>query len=557
MARGCFRAPGRGDRVAVPSAGLTQRYAQRLVAGLQRLFAGPTGPRPVRALIPPGSADAESVSAFLESVTAQRMVLDCRRLTAQRVLEQVADLPAQSCVLLFPELLPAAALHGLLVAERDPVSAVQLCIGERPFWLGHGGGRAPEHYLLDYRAFLYTDTELQSLLQASPLGAQTDAGDPQALTRHELRRLTQGWPGLTEAALADLAVAAADDGSVDGHAARAIARLPAARAFFAAGWLPLLARAYPWLRHACRLPLLNLDLLSALVRDIGAGVQECLHIGWLERVPATAGAYCLESVLDQFLLAEEGDAANHRFLEEAAAWYEAHGHVSEAIECWASVGLAAERAAAILQRHAPDGRAGLGVVPSVTKAMRVLAGASMTAARQGLEARAPGPRIAALPAARQPVVGALPGSPALQHVLKAISFYQTSNEDDASRSLGEAMRAGIQPRQISKLIDFVDIHLRPMLKPAPAAGPLAGVFSGLRHAGPARQSLRQGRQALNHRELQILEFICQGLGNKEISALLGLELSTVKWYGTRIYEKLEVRSRTQAIAKARSQGLVD
>jgi DNA-binding NarL/FixJ family response regulator len=90
-----------------------------------------------------------------------------------------------------------------------------------------------------------------------------------------------------------------------------------------------------------------------------------------------------------------------------------------------------------------------------------------------------------------------------------------------------------------------------------AAGPLAAVFGGLKHAGPARQSLRPASQPLNHRELQILELMCEGKGNKEIADRMGLELSTVKWYGTRIFEKLGVRSRTQAIAKARSQGLFD
>lgn len=56
---------------------------------------------------------------------------------------------------------------------------------------------------------------------------------------------------------------------------------------------------------------------------------------------------------------------------------------------------------------------------------------------------------------------------------------------------------------------------------------------------------------LNERELEILQLIANGLSNREIAARLYLALGTVKWYINQIYGKLNVTSRTQAVALAR------
>jgi DNA-binding CsgD family transcriptional regulator len=530
-------------------------YAERLAAEVQRLIDGPAGPRAVHVLMPAGAESVAGVAAFLGRVAEGRTLLDCRRVPVSNLLDRIDRVSPGTLALLYPEALPPERLRGALQAASR--RGALLSIGERPFWLQAGGVRADLHYLLDFRAFQYTDAELLALLRAGPLAAFAQAEDARAPSLHGLRRLTQAWPGITEAALEDIAASVAGGSERSGDEVEAIARLPACRRVFAQAWLPVLAAHYPWLRHACRLPLITLDLLSALLRDIGSGAQQCLTIGWLERVPGAAGAYRLESVLEQFLVSEPATAADHRFLEKAAAWYEAHGHVSEAIECLAAVGLAADRASALLGRGAmePAARPVSAAAQAPRLSAEMLHGAGVaSAARQALGARADIPAAAA---ARQPVTDLLPDVPALQHLLKAISYYQTQEDEDVSRSLDAAKRAGIQTRQISNLIDFVDLHLRPLVKPGSAAGPLAAVFGGLKHAGPARQSLRPASQPLNHRELQILELMCEGKGNKEIADRMGLELSTVKWYGTRIFEKLGVRSRTQAIAKARSQGLFD
>jgi LuxR family maltose regulon positive regulatory protein len=63
-------------------------------------------------------------------------------------------------------------------------------------------------------------------------------------------------------------------------------------------------------------------------------------------------------------------------------------------------------------------------------------------------------------------------------------------------------------------------------------------------------------EPLSQRELEILKLIAQGLSNREISARLFLALDTVKGHNRRIFDKLQVQRRTEAIARARELGLL-
>ncbi len=62
--------------------------------------------------------------------------------------------------------------------------------------------------------------------------------------------------------------------------------------------------------------------------------------------------------------------------------------------------------------------------------------------------------------------------------------------------------------------------------------------------------------ALTEREQEILGFIAAGLSNQDIADRLFLTLGTVKWHNKHIYSKLNVRSRTQAIIRARELELL-
>ena len=54
---------------------------------------------------------------------------------------------------------------------------------------------------------------------------------------------------------------------------------------------------------------------------------------------------------------------------------------------------------------------------------------------------------------------------------------------------------------------------------------------------------------LSQREQEVLDLLSQGLIYKEIAEKLGISYETVHTYVRRIYEKLQVRTRTEAVAK--------
>lgn len=62
-------------------------------------------------------------------------------------------------------------------------------------------------------------------------------------------------------------------------------------------------------------------------------------------------------------------------------------------------------------------------------------------------------------------------------------------------------------------------------------------------------------EPLSQREIEVLELIAKGLSNREIGEKLFLALDTVKGHNRRIFEKLQVQRRTEAIARARELNL--
>ena len=63
-------------------------------------------------------------------------------------------------------------------------------------------------------------------------------------------------------------------------------------------------------------------------------------------------------------------------------------------------------------------------------------------------------------------------------------------------------------------------------------------------------------EPISDREQGVLELIAQGLSNQDIADRLHISLHTVKTHARRINAKLEVKSRTQAIVRARELGLL-
>jgi len=56
---------------------------------------------------------------------------------------------------------------------------------------------------------------------------------------------------------------------------------------------------------------------------------------------------------------------------------------------------------------------------------------------------------------------------------------------------------------------------------------------------------------LSKRELDVLQLMAEGLSNQEISERLFVSLNTIKTHSAKVFEKMEVKRRTQAVEMAK------
>jgi LuxR family transcriptional regulator, maltose regulon positive regulatory protein len=105
----------------------------------------------------------------------------------------------------------------------------------------------------------------------------------------------------------------------------------------------------------------------------------------------------------------------------------------------------------------------------------------------------------------------------------------------------EAAARGIMPDYTGKLLAAFEAEGRIDSDDSPRPTP------------PASQPLAE---PLSDRELEVLHLIAQGLSNREIGERLFLAIITVKGHNRNIFRKLQVRRRTEAVARARELGLL-
>jgi DNA-binding NarL/FixJ family response regulator len=72
----------------------------------------------------------------------------------------------------------------------------------------------------------------------------------------------------------------------------------------------------------------------------------------------------------------------------------------------------------------------------------------------------------------------------------------------------------------------------------------------------AALAARAARTELSDREKQVLEMLVRGRSNKEIASGLGISENTVKIHTTRVFEKLGVADRLEAVTAAIQRGIV-
>jgi LuxR family transcriptional regulator, maltose regulon positive regulatory protein len=149
-------------------------------------------------------------------------------------------------------------------------------------------------------------------------------------------------------------------------------------------------------------------------------------------------------------------------------------------------------------------------------------------------------------------------------VLQALAHQAQGDTARALAVLGEAL-ALAEPAGC--LRTFVD-EGRPMaqllaaaaahdLSPAYTARLLAACAAEPQVAEAAAQRTPAAlAEALTQRELEVLKLMAEGLSNSEIAGQLFLALSTVKGYNQSLFDKLHVQRRTEAVARARTLGLL-
>jgi LuxR family maltose regulon positive regulatory protein len=117
-----------------------------------------------------------------------------------------------------------------------------------------------------------------------------------------------------------------------------------------------------------------------------------------------------------------------------------------------------------------------------------------------------------------------------------------------ARLLSAVAAQGILPAYCGTLLAAFATGAVEALPPADKASPHR-VFSD-------QTSVETLVEPLSARELEVLQLIAQGLSNQAIGSQLFLALSTVKGHNRNIFAKLQVQSRTEAIARARELGLL-
>ncbi len=153
----------------------------------------------------------------------------------------------------------------------------------------------------------------------------------------------------------------------------------------------------------------------------------------------------------------------------------------------------------------------------------------------------------------------LPGASGIDMTRKLRSRYPELaivmlTQDDAEETIFSALAAGCSGYLLKSTAHAMtlrairDASEGAMLAPPVVAQRMRQFFQGL--SG-------RDRYALTPRELEVLEAMCDGLTQSQIGERLTISPNTVGQHIKAIYEKLEVRTRAGAVAKALRERIVD
>jgi LuxR family maltose regulon positive regulatory protein len=155
-------------------------------------------------------------------------------------------------------------------------------------------------------------------------------------------------------------------------------------------------------------------------------------------------------------------------------------------------------------------------------------------------------------------------------ILQALAYQAAGDDDQALAALEQALVAA-EPGGFTRIFVDEGPPLADLLYEADTRGIQTAYVNKLLQAfSPPHSELRTPHSStsdiphptshilepLSDRELEVLALIAQGLTNSQIADRLYLSLHTVKAHTRNIYSKLDVHTRTQAVAHARDLGLI-
>jgi LuxR family transcriptional regulator, maltose regulon positive regulatory protein len=151
-------------------------------------------------------------------------------------------------------------------------------------------------------------------------------------------------------------------------------------------------------------------------------------------------------------------------------------------------------------------------------------------------------------------------------LLQAMIYFSTDSIKEALQPLGEALSLAApegyfrlfadEGKQAAQLLyeavqrEILPDYSRRLLSAMPIGGPDHNNTEGSHN--PESVSLEQ----LSDRELDVLSLMAEGLTNQEIGSRLFISIHTVKAHTRNIYSKLDSHNRTEAVAKARTFGIL-
>jgi LuxR family maltose regulon positive regulatory protein len=149
-------------------------------------------------------------------------------------------------------------------------------------------------------------------------------------------------------------------------------------------------------------------------------------------------------------------------------------------------------------------------------------------------------------------------------ILNSIIFNILKNDDEAFKELSDAIDLSLNEKPLQVFLtegnlmkDLLE-KLKTRILTDSCDGKRFYVDKIITSFKPdSKNNLAKTAIALKAREIEVLNLIKEGASNSEIAEELFISINTVKTHILNVYSKLDVHSRTKAVAKAKELNLIE